>query len=159
MSVRQLLNSKQIINIFTYHKPQLLTSAGARLVMLPHSKSYAVLFTMLQQFCKRITKSSENNKMLKGEKDRNERKSCRIRISHFTEGSKMSFIQNLLGSMECLPLKPTSSNLASMIGTKLCSNITALGLLCSGAQELQVQPSRTLLVHRLVYSASPQDHM
>lgn len=49
--------------------------------------------------------------MLKGGNDHNERKSCRIRINYFTEPSKMGFIQNILGSTESLPLKPTSSNL------------------------------------------------
>ena len=159
MSVRQLLNSKQIINILTHQNAQLLTSAGARLVMLPHSKSYTVLFTLLQQFCERIIKSSEDNKMLKGGKDHSKRKSCRIRINYFTEQSKMGFIQNILGPTENPPLKLTSSDLASTIDIKLCSKITTLGPPCSGTQELQVQPSCALLVCTLVDSALPQDHV
>lgn len=95
MSIRQLLNSKQIITILKYQNAQLPASAEVRLVMLPRSKSYTVLFTLLWQFYERIIKSSEDNKMLKGGKDHNERRSCRIRINYFTEPNKMDFIPNI----------------------------------------------------------------
>lgn len=57
-------------------------------MMLPQSKSYTVVFAMLQLFSEIIIKSSENNKMRKGGKE--ERKSCRIRINYFTEQSNMT---------------------------------------------------------------------
>lgn len=63
--------------------------------------------------------------------------------------------------MASFPLKPTSSNLASMTDTKLCSQITSTCEVISGIKNRNTSIAGTcaLLVHTLVDSALIQDHM